>query len=53
MAKEKKSELRYQCLKCYKTHKTEEGALNCHDSAIQAWWTNYTRWGVKQRWYGR
>lgn len=50
--KEKPQEMRYQCLKCYKTHKTEESALNCHNSAIQAWSTNYMKWG-KQHWYGR
>ena len=52
MAKEKKPEMRYQCLGCYKTHKTEQKALDCCGSMIQAWCINYNKWG-KQHWYGR
>jgi len=48
----KEPQMRYQCLECYKTHKDEDAALNCCNSAIQAWSTNYRRWG-KQHWYGR
>jgi rRNA maturation endonuclease Nob1 len=53
-AKKEKDEpqMRYQCLKCYKTFKSEQAALDCCGSLIQAWSTNYTRWG-KQHWYGR
>ena len=52
MAKEKKPEMRYQCLKCYRTYKTEQKALDCCGSMIQAWCINYNKWG-KQHWYGR
>ncbi|MCL2786533.1 MAG: hypothetical protein FWD81_04875 [Methanomassiliicoccaceae archaeon] len=45
-------QMRYQCLKCYKTFKDEQTALDCCGSLTQAWSTNYTRWG-KQHWYGR
>jgi len=44
--------MRYQCLECYKTFDEEQKALDCCDSLIQAWSTNYNRWG-KQHWYGR
>lgn len=50
--KEKPQEMRYQCLMCYRTYKDEQAALDCHDSAIQAWTTNYRKWG-RQHWYGR
>ena len=50
--KDKAPEMRYQCLKCYKTHKTEQKALDCCGSMIQAWCINYNKWG-KQHWYGR
>jgi len=50
--KEKPQELRYQCLACYKTHKSEDAALKCCDSTIQVWTTNYRRWG-KQGILGR
>lgn len=50
--KAKAPEMRYQCLKCYKTHKTEEQALNCCGSMIQAWAINYNKWG-RGHWYGR
>lgn len=56
MAKKKEPELRFQCLKCYKTYKGENGeqkALDCCGSFIQAYWKYYSRWGVKHRWYGR
>ncbi|MDR0198604.1 MAG: hypothetical protein LBI08_02545 [Methanomassiliicoccaceae archaeon] len=52
MAKDKTSRIRYQCLQCYKTFNEEQKALDCCGSAIQAWITNYNRWG-KQHWYGR
>ena len=52
MAKEKKPEMRYQCLGCYRTYKTEQKALDCCGSMIQAWCINYNKWG-KQHWYGR
>ena|GEM_PF-758402 len=44
--------MRFQCLKCYRTFKDEQAALDCCGSLIQAWSTNYRRWG-KQNWYGR
>ncbi|MCL2143765.1 MAG: hypothetical protein FWH44_05875 [Methanomassiliicoccaceae archaeon] len=52
MAKDKTPKMRYQCLRCYKTFNDEQHALDCCNSAIQAWSTNYARWG-KQHWYGR
>ena len=52
MAKEKTPQMRYKCLNCYKTYKDEQQALDCCGSLIQAWSTNYNRWG-KQHWYGR
>jgi hypothetical protein len=52
VSKGKEPQMRWQCLKCYKTHKEEQKALDCCGSAIQGWSTNYTRWG-KQHWYGR
>ena len=52
MAKDKEPRMRYQCLKCYRTYYDEQKALDCCDSLIQAWSTNYSRWG-KQHWYGR
>lgn len=52
MTEEKAPEMRYQCLNCYKTHKTEQSALDCCNSMIQAWCINYNKWG-KQHWYGR
>ena len=52
MAKEKKPEMRYQCLRCYRTYKSEQKALDCCGSMIQAWCINYNKWG-KQHWYGR
>ena len=52
MSKKKESRMRYQCLKCYRTFNDEQKALDCCDSLIQAWSTNYDRWG-KQHWYGR
>ena len=50
--KEKPIEMRYQCLKCYKTHKSEQAALDCCGSMIQAWAINYNKWG-RGHWYGR
>ena len=50
--KPKAPEMRYQCLGCYKTFKTEQEALDCCGSFIQDWTTNYNKWG-KQHWYGR
>lgn len=50
--KDKAPEMRYQCLKCYKTHKTEQAALDCCGSFIQAWTINYRKWGTGH-WYGR
>ncbi len=45
MAKERKMERRFQCLKCYKTFKDEQKALDCCKSIIQSWYTNYEKWG--------
>lgn len=50
--KAKEPEMRFQCLKCYKTHRSEQAALDCHGSAIQGWLKNYNKWG-RQKWYGR
>lgn len=50
--KNKAPEMRYQCLKCYKTHRTEQEALDCCGSFIQAWTINYRKWGAGH-WYGR
>ena len=50
--KKKAPEMRYQCLKCYRTHKTEQEALDCCGSFIQGWVKNYNKWG-RQHWYGR
>lgn len=50
--KVKAPEMRYQCLKCYKTHKTEQAALDCCGSMIQGWAINYNKWG-RGHWYGR
>ncbi|MBS7383039.1 MAG: hypothetical protein PUK35_06225 [Methanomassiliicoccales archaeon] len=50
--KVKAPEMRYQCLKCYKTHKDEQKALDCCGSMIQAWAVNYNKWG-RGHWYGR
>ena len=55
MKAEKKPELRWQCLNCYRTYKgedSEQKALDCCGSVVQGWWANYARWG-KQKWYGR
>ncbi len=56
MAKKKEPELRFQCLKCYKTYKgpeAEQKALDCCGSFIQGYWKYYSRWGDKMKWYGR
>lgn len=50
--KTKAPEMRWQCLACYKTHKSEQDALDCCNSFIQGWSTNYRKWG-KDHWYGR
>ena len=55
-AKQKQLELRSQCLNCYKTFKgpdAEQKALDCCGSLVQTWWANYSKWGLKQKWYGR
>ena len=50
--KEEPIEMRWQCLKCYKTHKSEQAALDCCGSMIQGWAINYNKWG-RGHWYGR
>ncbi|MCQ2086394.1 MAG: hypothetical protein MJY54_03120 [archaeon] len=52
MARRREPQIRYQCLSCYRTHKTEQDALKCCGSAIQGWMINYKKWG-RGHWYGR
>ncbi len=55
MKPEKKPELAWKCLDCYKTYKGPDGeqkALNCCGSIVQGVWINYNKWG-KHKWYGR
>ena len=55
MKAEKKPELAWKCLDCYKTYKGPDGeqkALNCCNSIVQGVWINYNKWG-KHKWYGR
>lgn len=46
-------ERRFQCLNCYKTYKDEQEALDCCNSAIQSWYTNYEKWGRRNWLIGR
>ncbi len=53
--KEKKPELAWKCLSCYRTYKGADGeqkALDCCGSIVQGVWINYSKWG-KHKWYGR
>ena len=55
MSAEKKPELAWKCLDCYRTYKGPDGeqkALNCCNSIVQGVWINYSKWG-KHKWYGR